>query len=184
MTLEHYCGGALIAPDIILSAGHCQPQYSVKPHVGTYSFDDDNFETMHILSTVRHPDFVRVGDDEFIHDFVLIQLATPSTAPVVKINRNPHLPKRNQDVTAIGVGWTHPDYESRANVLQEVVLQYQPNDECEASRGRHKSYHDRIFPSHLCTTGGPHNTKDAWCVSVAEQSVGRLLAVNHGHVHV
>ena len=78
-TLNHYCGGALIAPDMILTAGHCKPKRSqydkVGLHVGTYSFpivddDGDDKETddnsssasfFGIRRTIRHPDFVR-GD--------------------------------------------------------------------------------------------------------------------------
>jgi hypothetical protein len=79
------------------------------------------------------------------------------------------------------VGWTSPDWEDpkMAMVLQEVHLNYLPNDQCElASRSKTKgkdaieddddgevlSFKGRIHPDHLCTTGGPKNKRDAWYV--------------------
>jgi hypothetical protein len=192
-TLDHYGGGALIAPDIILTAGHVKPgrRSDVQPRVGMYSFkhlhhnddDDDSvegdgdavkddFEQFPIQEMVRHPDFVYVGDDEFIHDFTILKLQGQSTKQPVRINRHAHVPAIGQAVTAMGVGNTSPDYESKSSVLKEVVLHAIANDVCEKSEsdsnsGREdESYKGRIFPSMMCTTGGPHNERDAWYVTL------------------
>jgi secreted trypsin-like serine protease len=172
-TLDHYGGGALIAPDIILTAGHTKPgrRGDVQPRVGTYNFKHDvagkDYEQFQIQEMVRHPHFVHVGADEFIRDFTILKLKGQSSKPVVRINRHSHLPTSGQPVTAMGVGNTHADYESKSNVLRHVVLNAIPNDVCEESESdsdpdrEDESYQGRIFPSMMCTTGGPHNERDA-----------------------
>jgi hypothetical protein len=175
-TLDHYGGGALIAPDIILTAGHCKPgrRGDVQPRVGTYSFQHDvagrDYEQFKIQAMVQHPEFVHVGGDEFIRDFTILKLTGQSSHPVVRINRRADLPGNGQPVTAMGMGNTNPDYESRSSVLKKVVLNAIANDVCEESESDSnpdrddESYQGRIFPSMMCTTGGPHNERDAWYV--------------------
>jgi hypothetical protein len=175
-TLDHYGGGALIAPDIILTAGHCKPgrRGDVQPRVGTYNFKHDvegkDYEAFRIDKMVRHPGFVHVGADEFIRDFTILKLKGQSSKPVVRINRHAHVPADGQPVTAMGMGNTHADYESKSVVLKQVVLNAISNDACEESESdsnpdrEDESYQGRIFPSHMCTTGGPHNERDAWYV--------------------
>jgi chymotrypsin len=169
VTLDHYGGGALIAPDIVLTAGHCKPlnRHQVQPRVGTYSFsqgDDDDHEEFDIVKMVRHPGFVKVDDDDFIHDFTILKLSGLSSNQLVKINRNHHIPSDGQDVIAMGMGNTIPDRDSRAHILQQTTLSAIPNDVCAESvdPDRELSYEGRIFPSMMCTTGGPNNERDAW----------------------
>ena len=174
MTLQHYGGGALIAPDIVLTAGHTKPtrHNPVKPHVGTYSFSSDkkgiDYEEFEIETMVRHPGFVRVNDDEFIRDFTILKLKGQSTKPYVKLNRSPHIPAIGQEVIAMGVGDTNPDPEKEdiSDILMQVNLNAISNEVCNmsASKKRHFSYEGRIYPSMMCTTGGPHNERDSWFV--------------------
>jgi secreted trypsin-like serine protease len=177
VTLDHFCGGALIAPDVVLVAGHCKTsnknvRKAHYAHVGRYSFKHDvhgvDYEQIRIVQQVRHPSFKWVGDDEFIHDFLLLKLKRPSTKPTIQLNRHAHLPAENQTVVAMGVGNTDPDYESKSDVLKEVSLNAIVNKRCEASCDleRNISYQGRIFPSMMCTTGGEQNERDAWCVCV------------------
>ena len=174
-TLDHYCGGALIAPDVILTAGHCKPSRrdldKVHLAIGRYSFANKKEgvsesylqNDITIEQAVRHADWQRLGDDEFRHDFTLLFLDKPATdTPIVKINRNPFLPRGSQEVRAMGVGFTHADYESKANILQQVQLNYLSNDRCEQSTDGTDSYQGRIDETHMCTTGGPDNERDAW----------------------
>jgi len=174
VTLQHYGGGALIAPDIVLTAGHTKPEKHshVKPHVGTYSFKHDvkgvDYEEFEIVEAVRHPGFVHVDEDDFIRDFTILKLNGQSSRPVIKINRNPLLPSLNQEVIAMGVGDTNPNPEKEdiSDVLREVNLNAISNEECEMAESKERglTYHNLIYPSMMCTTGGPNSERDSWCV--------------------
>jgi secreted trypsin-like serine protease len=178
VTLDRDCGGALIAPDIVLTAGHCKPtksQYqTLRPRVGTYSFTKDkrdvDYEEFKIVTAVRHPDFVRVGDDEFIYDFSIIQLDRPASRRFipVRINRNDDIPALgsssrggDSNVVAMGMGYTHADYDSMSDILKQVTLNPVSNKLCATSTDGDESYKGRIHSTHLCTTGGPRNRRDA-----------------------
>lgn len=167
-TLKHFCGGALIAPDIILTAGHCWFEQHISPKVGTYSFHTDvrnvDYEQFEIAEKVRHPRWVYVGDDEFIRDFSIIKLNGQSTNPVIRINRRDSFPRDGQEVIAMGMGYTDQNFDSRSDVLQQVALNAIPNDICEEAFDleRNITYEGRIHPSMMCSTGGPNNERDSW----------------------
>jgi len=141
-TLQHYCGGSLIAPDVILTAGHCLPahKHAVQPRVGTYSFfdgreDSDHGELFNIKHMVRHDEWKALGEDEFRHDFTLLFLGGSSAKQYVKLNRNPGIPIAGETLTVMGVGWTTADWEraKKSVVLRETELNYLPNDQCRLS---------------------------------------------------
>jgi secreted trypsin-like serine protease len=169
VTLDHNGGGVLIAPDIVLTAGHCKPRKrdNLKPRVGTYSFSRDrkivDYEQFDIVDMVRHPGWIQVNEDDFIWDFLLIKLDGKSNKPVIKINRQADVPYEGQYVVAMGVGNTNPYFESKADTLQEVPLEYLSNDMCSESfdPARNLTYQDHINISMMCTTGGPRNERDA-----------------------
>jgi hypothetical protein len=163
----------LIAPDILLTAGHCKPgrHDGVQPRVGTYSFKSDvkgvDYDQFDIVDMARHPGWIPVGGDEFILDFTLLKLKGQSSKPVVKINRNHHVPAHGQEVVAMGMGNTNTNTrrDSRSSVLKEVTLNSISNHVCEKADAPHReedSYRGRIFPSMMCTTGGENNERDAW----------------------
>lgn len=176
VSLKHYGGGALIAPDIVLTAGHTKPihRHDVQPKIGTYNFDTDmkgvDFEEFEIERSVRHDGFVRVNDDDFILDFTLLKLKGQSKHAIVRINRDKTVPHVSQQVVAMGMGDTNPSPKKQdiSNILRQVELDVISNTECEQAQSekRNITYHNRIYPSMMCTTGGPHNERDSWCVII------------------
>jgi hypothetical protein len=67
----------------------------------------------------------------------------------------------------MGMGNTDPDCdECRSSTLREVSLNAITNEQCSHAQSdeRELTYHGRISSSHLCTTGGPRNERDAWYV--------------------
>lgn len=173
VSLNHFGGGALIAPDIILTAGHCKPHWHdhVRPRIGTFDLKHDRIgddvQERSIVDMRRHPEWLALGEDDFVNDFSILQLDRPVLdRPTIRLNRNPHVPAAGQSVVAMGLGNTNPDYDSRTDRLRQVSLEYLPNGECarKADPERNLTYENRIDPSMLCTVGGPRNERDAWYV--------------------
>jgi secreted trypsin-like serine protease len=179
-TFDHFGGGILIAPDIILTAGHVYPplEQNVQVRLNHSHFDSTNFaaapkddNTYGIAAMVRHPDFYTISWDEKVNDFNIFLLDGQSSITPVKLNRNFRLPKAGQMVKVVGMGSTSPDpatfVESSATTLQEVELQILSQRQCLEQSGdpdnrSEVSYQGRLFEeSMICTSGGPHNEKDA-----------------------
>ena len=152
-TLDDYCGGALIAPDIILTAGHCKGDHMhhVHPHVGAFSYDDYQ-ESFRLQHAVRHPLFDRNEDyEDMVFDFTVIKLQGSSKLPFLAINRNPNFPREHQDVVVLGLGVLDYDTDERPDVLQQVTLQTISNTACNASSNGETSFEGRIQETNLCT---------------------------------
>jgi secreted trypsin-like serine protease len=127
-------------------------------------------ETFTVTRAIQHPDFHMVehgrGENVFEHDFLLLKLSGRSNAPFVSINRDSTLPHPGDSLTVAGLGWIQPDYRDDdtwlyPQRLQQVNLEYLPNDQCSLAQARKMTYHDQIQDWHLCTTGGRHNERDA-----------------------
>ena len=162
-------GGALIAPDIVLTAGHClpKPDQKVTLKVGTYSIsrDGSDSEELAIVRAVRHPNWREIAFENFSSDFLIFQLSGKATRhPVVKINRDPTVPAKKQEIIMMGLGWTNKTAQSPADTLQVASLNAISGNQCARSYdpSRNITYSDRIDETMICTTGGPNNERDGW----------------------
>ncbi len=84
------CGGTLIAPDIILTAGHCSGAFDTI-QVGRYDRVNQQVGTFdHLLveKHMVHPGFSNV----IMNDFALAKLYGTSTVEPVRINNRRNLP--------------------------------------------------------------------------------------------
>jgi hypothetical protein len=191
----------LIAPDIVLTAGHVNPplEQNVQVRLNHTRFSETNFalelpdeNTYAISAIVRYPDYSTISGDENVHDFNIFVLDGLSDLPTVKLNRSRKVPRPGQIVTVIGMGSKSPDpanfVKSAATTLQEVELTVLSQRECLEQSGHDPSrpqltYQGRLFEdSMICTSGGPHNEKDACAFDsgsplLTKDRYGRAVAV-------
>lgn len=146
-----HCGGSVIAPTKILTAGHCAlgfgaAQLSVVTGRSRLS-DTSAGETIQVASTAVHPDYA----NSFRHDVAVLTLESPTSAPVLG------LPTAEQSAAATapgtllrvaGFGATKPTGRSLSPVLLQTTEQVRTNKRCR------KVYHS-VFSglAMICAVG-------------------------------
>ena len=144
------CGCSLVAPDIALTAAHCEDSKLSEPiSFGSLYEEDLSAEYVVYAYDYRvHPWFNAEEGESF--DFMLLQLEEPVWLPTISLNRDLYTPFPGQDLTVIGFGRTYEDGES-SDTLQEVEVYYIEN--CNQEPYLYADY-DYIRPAndqeHLC----------------------------------
>eukprot|EP00816_Leptocylindrus_hargravesii_P012987 CAMPEP_0196803422 /NCGR_PEP_ID=MMETSP1362-20130617/2817_1 /TAXON_ID=163516 /ORGANISM="Leptocylindrus danicus, Strain CCMP1856" /LENGTH=628 /DNA_ID=CAMNT_0042174993 /DNA_START=344 /DNA_END=2230 /DNA_ORIENTATION=+ len=177
----YFCGGALIAPTLVLSAAHCAVEYADSVMIGRSDVNDplDEFEDIDIVDVFVHPGY---NENTLNNDFAIFKLAKASTYQPVELDDGFVEFDGGTPLTVMGFGTIYFEGPQSPTLLEAEVGYVTPTDCQEAYK-----YFAGITANMLCATapgkdacqgdsGGPLITADGRNVLVGVVSWGQDCA--------
>lgn len=162
------CTGSLISPSIVLTSAHCQWGNLVTAQVGRYDTTDEteSYEERKIVSAQSHPNW---DEHRLTNDILLLKLEAPVVGvEIVKLATTEISLSEKQTLISIGYGI---GADGRIHEkLQDVDLEYVPNDICQNFSGKMPgrdcdevveiSYSEILTDDLMCTHFSDDNRRD------------------------
>jgi secreted trypsin-like serine protease len=171
------CTGTVVAPRLVLTAGHCAENLSTGARngaagylvlTGTVSDSDPAGQVSRVIGVLVYEGFARRFA---IGDAALLVLATPTSAPAIKLagRGDATMLRAGTSATIAGWGLTHPGTGRVAQTLRSAHTVVQKQRWC----ARHTAFFVR---SEVCAIDSVHHTSGA-CFG---DSGGPLIATDRG----
>ena len=137
----YFCGGALIAPDIVLYAAHCQKVKNQQVSVGAYKTRsiDGGAQDRFCESWIVDPEF-----DGLSSDFALCKLNEPVYGVVLELNEDDAVPAVAEELRVVGLGLTSMG-GPRAEYLQELTVPHISTEVCNSPDRYNGDVTDQMF---------------------------------------
>jgi secreted trypsin-like serine protease len=133
-----FCGGTLVAPDKLVTAGHCVSMFRYTPQLVTATFGRSDLKTgagttVKVKSIWVHPGFHETsfrGETVEHDDVAVLTLAARQSRPVLKIATS------SAGSTATVLGWgTTSDTDFFNTTLRSATIPLVPDATCSAAYG-------------------------------------------------
>ena len=135
---RHFCGGSLIAPNLVLSVAHCYQNLSeIKAVIGRHDLRNTDGDAVTVKTQIRHPLYESSTTD---YDYMIMVLERDTTEDVDFVTISPDFVSDDQAVTTMGYGETVGVGMSDASSYPAPILMHTEvftlnNEECSASSG-------------------------------------------------
>lgn len=142
---------SLIAPDVVLTAGHCHGYFS-QIRVGIYDVKSQ-LQSYQAFSAIRVHFNPRFDEQFFRYDFLVLRLnGTVSNIDPVVLNSDHSIPTVGEELTVVGWGLTDTsNSNSYPDALREVAVDYITNNACANTESNgQKLYQGYIFDEMIC----------------------------------